>query len=199
MRAQHRNADAGSAHLDIAVHDLARFVEHFHLLFGVAVFGKRIYLRYQIVSQLIGEFRNCRIFFVNQLFVLFQQFVHGSSARARCRLIRGHVNAFDVRDILNGFQRHNHLNGSAIGIGNNVPRTVQCVFGIYFGHHQRNIVVHAERARIVYHNGSVFGNGIGKLQRCSSAGRNKSNVNSLEIVVMFEFFHGNFLTAKSIC
>ncbi|MPM74285.1 hypothetical protein SDC9_121271 [bioreactor metagenome] len=56
------------------------------------------------------------------------------------------MHAFNVRNIFDRFQRHNHLDSSAIGIGNDISRACQRIFGIHFGHHQRNIVVHPESA-----------------------------------------------------
>ena len=198
MRTQRRHTHAGGAHLHVGVHDFARLVVHLHLLFGVAVVGKHIDMRNQIVSELIGKFFDRNRLTVKYFAILLFEFGHGRCAGAAGRLIGGHMHTFDVRQVFDGFQRHHHLNGCAVRIGYDTSRTHFGIFGIHLGHHQRHTIVHAERARIVNHNGAEFGNVGPKLLRHRRAGRHKRDGHAFEIVAMTQFAHHIVVAAECV-
>ena len=65
-------------------------------------------------------------------------------------------------DVLYRLKRNHHHDGSAVWIGDDVPRCIQCIGGIAFRHNQRNVGIHTERAGIVDHYGTVLGYGFGE-------------------------------------
>ena len=108
------------------------------------------------------------------------------------------MHPLDVREGLNGIQGHHHLYGRAVGVSNDSARTHEGVVAIHLRYHQRHIVVHAEGARIVDHDGTVAGNRLGKLLRGTGSGRRKGYVNSLEIVIVLQLLDYNLFTPEGI-
>ena len=135
---------------------------------------------------------------VEQLAILLLQLVHRSRSGTARTLIRRHADALDVAQLLQRLQRHDHHNRRAVRVGDDATRTVQRVLGVALGHHQRHIVVHTERTRIVDHHATVLRNRLGKLLRCSTASRHKRHVDAFEIVVVLQQLHFVFFTTKSV-
>ena len=79
---------------------------------------------------------------------MLEQLVHTFLARAGHGLIGGDDNARDLRGIMQGLQRHDHLRSRAVRVRDDVLlRIAVDRFGVHFGHDQRNVRVHAiERA-----------------------------------------------------
>ena len=198
MGAHHRHSDAGSAYLDVGVHDLACLVVHLHLLLRVTVVGEHIYLGNQVVGQLIGELGDCGLLSFHQLTVLHFQLLHGGSSSPRRGLIGGYMYFLYVGDIFNRLQCYHQLCGGTIGVGDDVAWAVQCILRIHFRYHKRHILIHAESAGVINHDGSMFGDGVGKGHRGAATGRDERDVDSLEVVVMLQFFHDDLLLFECI-
>ena len=145
------------------MHDLASLVEHLHLLLGISVVGEDVYLRDDVVSQLVRELLHLHRLVVHQLAILLLQLCHGSSACARSALVAGDVYALDVAEMLERLQHYNHHDSGAVRVGDDAARTVQSVLGVALGHNQWHVVAHAESRRVVDHHGAVLGDGLGEL------------------------------------
>ena len=106
--------------------------------------------------------------------------------------------ALDMRQVFKGLQGNNHHDCGAVGVGDDAARTYKSILGIAFGHNQRHIIVHAERAGIVYHYGSVLRYGLGKFLAGATSGTCEGNVNALEVVVVLQELHSYFLATESV-
>ena len=199
VAAHHRNADASGAHFDVGVHDLARFVVHLHLFLRISVVGEDIDLGNDVVSQLIGEFLNVRLFAGRECAVLGLEFVHGSLACAGGCLVTGHVHAADVAQLLDGLERHHHHNRGAIGIGNDATGAVEGICGVALGHHEGHVLIHAEGAGIVDHHGTETGDVCRKFARDAGAGAGEGDVDAAKIVgVVAQFANCYVAIAETI-
>ena len=126
------------------MHNFASFVIHLHLLFCVTIIHKYIYLRNKVISQLISKFINSNRLASQHFAILLFQLSHSSSTSTRCRLICRYMHTFDVRQIFNRFQSHNHLNSCTIRVSYDITRTHQSIFSVHFRHYQWHIFVHTE-------------------------------------------------------
>ena len=104
-----------------------------------------------------------------------------------------------VRYLLYGIQRHDHLYGGAVGVGDYVARGVERIAGIDLGDDQRHVRIHTEGARVVDHEGAVFGYGLGELLRGAGACRREGYVHALEGVVMLQELYLDFAAAEGVC
>ena len=78
--------------------------------------------------------------------MLRAQLGHGLRAAAAGRLVGGDMYAAYVRYLLYGIQRHDHLYGGAVGVGDDVARGVERIAGIDLGDDQRHVRIHTEGA-----------------------------------------------------
>ena len=148
------------------MHYLARLVVHFHLLLGVVGVGHHVYLRNDVVGQLMGELLDGRdLSLGHYLAILLLQLGHGGRPGTAGTLIGRHVHATDVTELLDGLQHYDHHNGGTIRVGYDATGALQGIGRIDLGHHQGHIRIHTESTRVVYHHGTVLGDGIGKLLR----------------------------------
>ena len=198
MAAEAGDADAHGTDLAVGVHDFLRLVVHLHLLLRVAVVAEDVNLRNHVESQLIGELLDGGLLAGKYLAVLFVEFCHCRCSGTAGSLIAGYVNALDVRQVLQGLQGHDHHDGGAVGVGYDASRTVECILGVAFGHHEGHILVHAEGAGVVYHHGSVLCDGVGKLLACAASGTGEGNIDALEVVVMLQEFHFYLLAPECV-
>ena len=180
------------------MHNLLCFVVHLHLLLGVTVIGKDIDLRNYVEGQLIGKLLDGWLLACQYLTVLFVELSHGSGTGTACSLIAGNVDAPDVADILQSLQGNNHHDCGTVGVGDDIAGTVQSILGIALGNYQGHILFHTEGAAVIYHHGTVLGNGLGKLLACTASCAGKSDIHTLEVVVMLQQLHFNFLSAEGI-
>ena len=91
------HANTCCAHANVAVHDLASFLHHLHLLASVIVILESIDVRNDIVSELMLEVLHCGLALgSSNLAVLQCEFVHSSQTCATCCLISSHLNILDV-------------------------------------------------------------------------------------------------------
>ena len=51
-------------------------------------------------------------------------------------------------------------------------------------------IVGVRCAGVIDHHSTMFGNGFCKFDRCTATGRNKSNIDSLKVVVMLKLLNG---------
>ncbi len=198
MGAQCRHPHAGRTDPDIRVHDFPRLVEHLHFLFRIAVVREHVHLRNQVERQLVSELLHCRFLARQDLPVLRVQLVHRRGARTAGSLVGRHMYPLDVRQLLDGFQRHHHQNRRAVRVRDDTPRTHERILRIDLRHHQRHLLVHPERAGIVDHHRSVLRDGLRILPGGVPSCRDKGEVDALEIVVMLQQFHRQFLPSESV-
>ena len=151
-----------------------------------------------VVGQLVGELLDLRLTAFGQVGVLPFEFGHRLRPCAAGRLVGGHVHAADVRHALDGLQRHHHLNGGAVGVGDDAARSVERVASVDFGHDQRYVGLHAEGARIVDHQRSVAGDRPGEFARRARSGRREGNVHAAEVVVVSQQLDGDGFPAEHI-
>ena len=178
--------------------DLACLVEHLHFLLGVAVVGEDVDLRNHIVGELIGELVDRNGFALNDLPVLLLKFGHGLRAGAGGRLVAGHMHAAYVREPVDRLEHHDHHDGGAVGVRDYAARAHQSVLRVAFGYHEGNVVIHAERARIVDHHCAVLRYGLREFARSARSRRYEGVVHSLEVVVMLKELHLDLLAAECV-
>ena len=173
-------------------------MEHLHLLLGIAVVGEHVNLGDYVEGQLVCELLHGGLLAGQHLAVLFEQFCHGCGTGTAGSLITGHVDAADVADVLQSLQGHYHHDGGAVGVGYDAAGAVLCVLGIALGHYQGHVLVHAECAGVVYHHGTVLGDGLGKLLARAATGAGEGNVHALEVIVVLEEFHFYLLATEGV-
>ncbi len=138
-------------------------------------------MRYKIVCQLVCEFIHCRTLAPRDLPVLLLQLVDAVRTGAAGRLVGSHMHAPNMRQPLYGRQCNDHLYRRAVGVGDDAARCVESVVGVDFGHHQRHIVVHAERTRIIDHDSAVARDRPGIFARDARTGRDQCDIHTTEI------------------
>ena len=83
---------------------------------------------------------------------LLEQLVHALLARAGNRLIGRDDDALDPGAVVQRLQRHHHLRGRAVGVGDDVLVLVaHDRVGVHLGHDQRHVRVQAVERRVVDH------------------------------------------------
>ncbi len=123
---------------------LPGFIEHLHLLLGIVVIRKDIYLRDNVICELICKLVDCHLFSVHYLTILFLEFCHSLSARTRSRLVTCHMNIGNMGEILYWLKHYDHHDGRAVRVGDNTPRTHKSIGGVTLRHHKRHILIHTE-------------------------------------------------------
>ena len=101
-------------------------------------------------------------------------------------------------DILYRLECHDKLDGRTVRIGNDAAGCIQRILRIDLRHHERHVGIHAERARIVYHQRPVFRNGLLELFGSTAARRYERHIHPLEIVVVAKLLHLHPLAAELI-
>src|SRR3990167_2498687 len=138
-------------HLDgVVAEDLARFPDQLHLFLGVTVGLEVVDVRDQVEGDLHREALRVRGAAGNEVGALLLEFIHGRAAAARHRLVGRHVDALDADLPMDRRERHQHLHGRAIGVGDDAARRIGNRVRIYFAHHQRHVVVVVEGRRVVH-------------------------------------------------
>ena len=103
-------------------------------------------------------------------------------------MISRHDKPLDTRRVVDRLERDDHLNGRAIGVGNNTAVFVTGDFlGIHLGNHQRNIRLHAKNRRVVDdHRARSYGKGR-EFGAHAAAGREQTDVDSFEGILIQHF------------
>ena len=83
-------------------------------------------------------------------------------------------------------------------MGNDATRTYERILGIDFRDDQRHIGILTELAGVVDHHGTVPGDGLRKLSRCTRTGTGESNVNTLEVIIVLEQLHFVILPLEGV-
>lgn len=151
-----------------------------------------------VVGELCREFLDGGFFTTCNLFVLVREFVHCGCPGAACGLVGGYMHAPDGGEVVDGLKRHDHLDGGAVGVADYAAWGVECVVAIDFGHYKWHIIVHAESAGVVNHQGAVLGDGFGKFARGGCTCRGESDVDVAEVVVVPEFLYNIFLPPERV-
>ena len=112
-------------------------------------------------------------------------------------LVGGYLHVLDVREVVQGLECHDHDDGGAVGVGDDVARGDEGVLTVDLGHHQGHIVVHAEGAAVVDHDAAVLGDGGGELAGGPCAHGDEGDVDVLEVVVVLQEFDDVVLAAES--
>ena len=111
MAEKHRDAHAGGIHQDaFVIKNLAGLPDHLHLFPGKAVVLKAIDVGNHVEGNLLREDRGVIAPSVQQLRRLPGEFFDATAARAGDRLVGGHLNAANPCKVVEGLQRHQHLN-----------------------------------------------------------------------------------------
>ena len=98
-----------------------------------------------VEGDLLGEFLARDRLVVVDGAGLLEQLVHGVLARVRDGLIGRDHDALDRRQIMQRLERHDHLDGRAVGIGDDVALAkVGDGMRVDLGHDQRHLGIHAE-------------------------------------------------------
>ncbi len=127
---------------------------------------------------------------------LLLEFLDGLGAGARNRLIGGNHDALDPHLVMDGLQGHQHLDGGAVGVGDDAALLVLGDgVGVDLGHHQGDLGVHAEGAGIVHHHRARGGGGRRELERPVAAGRKERHVDAGE-GVLGQLLNSDLLAAK---
>ena len=145
MAAFHGNAHGGGANGDGRVpQDLAGLVHHLHLFLGIAVGQENVDVREHVLVNGVGEFAAA----ATGTFGL--HLLDAALAGAGDALVGAHHDALDAIDLVQGSEGQYHLDGRAVGVGNDVVLRGEDI-GIDLRHHQRHGGVHAPLGGIVHH------------------------------------------------
>src|SRR3990172_2438597 len=184
MAPEYRHANGGGSDPDgIVFHDLLRLVHHLHLFPGVAVVQKGVDVREAVESDLVRIDLCLDRFEIQERHGLSGEFVYGLFPRAGYGLERGDHDALDLRRVVDRLQDHDHADGGAVRIGDDAVVRGDGM-RIHLGHHERDLRVHAECARVVYHHGARCRSGRGELMAPRSARGKKRNINALEGILL---------------
>ncbi len=104
----------------------------------------------------------------------------------------------DGGEVVGGLKRHDHLDGGAVGVADYAAWGVECVVAIDFGHYKWHIIVHAESAGVVNHQGAVLGDGVGELSRGGGSCRCEGDVDSAEVVVVQQLLYHAFFASEGV-
>ena len=159
MAADHRDADAGAAHLQIRqVQDLAAFVLHLHLLGGIALEGLAADLGDDVIGDLILEHLGLIALALAEGIHLSHQLDGAAGARAADRLIAGGHDALDGTELVQGVDGHQGHDGGAVGVGDDALVPLH-ILRVDLGDHQGHVLIQAEGAGVVHEHGAGLDDG----------------------------------------
>ena len=193
MGASHGDTDAGSADLHIAVHDLARLVVHLQFLLRVVIVAEDVDLGDEVVGELVGELLHLGLFASCDGLDLVIQLGHTTCPSSAGGLIGGYVDTADVAEALDGVQGDDHLDGCAVGVGDDATGADEGIGSIYLRYDERDIILHTEGAGVVDHHGAVLGDRLCILEGYTPTGRDEGHVNILEVIAVLEQAYRIFL------
>ena len=93
---------------------------------------------------------------------------------------------------------HYHLDGGAVGVGDDAARAVLGVGSIDFGYHEGHISIHTESTGVVYHHRAIFRNGLCKFFGGACTGRREGDVHALEVIIVLQEFHLDFFAPEGV-
>ena len=164
MAAFYGHAHGGGAHSDGAVpQDFTGFVHHLHLLLGIAVREEGVYVRQNVQVYPVRKFG------AGAAGAFRFQLLDAPLAGTRDALVGAHHNTLDAIGLMQRRKRQHHLDGGAVGVGDDVVVLREDI-GIDFRDHQRDGRVHAPIGGVVHHVAANFCELRCQLCRCRSAG-----------------------------
>ncbi|MBA7590075.1 hypothetical protein ES708_32177 [subsurface metagenome] len=132
------------------MHYLPCLLHHLPLFLGIGVIQEDIYLRQYIKGYLVGINVGDGVLSLQHLPGLFGKLLNGGGAGARYRLVgNGHDALYGI-DPVQRVERHHHLDGGAVRIGDN-PLMSLNVLRVDLGHYQRHLGFHTEGRAIINH------------------------------------------------
>ena len=145
MADEDRHAHAGRGHLDLRIEDLLGLDHHLPFLLGRAVVEEVVDVRDDVEGDLLGELHRLVGIADEDVAALLEQLVHARLAGAGDRLVGRDDDPLDRRRVVQRLQRHHHLRGRAIRVGDDVLAPIEVDrLGIHLGHDQRHVRVHPE-------------------------------------------------------
>jgi len=91
-----------------------------------------------------------------------------------------------VAETLDGVQGDDHLDGRAVGVGDDATGTHEGIGSIDLRYDERDILLHTEGAGVVDHHGAVLGDRLCVLEGYTPTGRDEGHVNILEVIAVLE-------------
>ena len=136
-------------------------MDHLHFFLGVVIFKENVDVGQAVEGNAVGVGLVFGIAPVEEVAHLALQLFNTLLPGARNRLIGGNNHAPDFGRIVQGLERHHHLDGGAVGIGDDAVMVFQGL-GVDFGHHQGAAVIHAPCGGVVHHDAAGMGRMGGK-------------------------------------
>ena len=159
MADKDRNPHAGGCNFDLGIEDLLGLSDHLPLFLGLPILKKYVDMRDHVERDLLGEFLGRLVIGrVVDRFGLVPQFIHTLFASARYRLIGRDDNALDACAVVQRLERHNHLRGGTVGVGDDVLLGIaHDRIGVHFRHDERHVGVIAIERRVIDHDTARLG------------------------------------------
>ena len=193
MATKDGDADTGCGNLDIVItHDFLGFDNHLPLFLGGIVFQELIDMGNAVEGDLMSESIDSELFAVQELLSLRVQLLHRLGTCTRSSLVGRNNHALDGRNIIERLQSCNHLDGGAIGVGDNAARPSN-VLGVNLGNNQRHIFVHTESTGIVDHHSTGIYDSLAHFLGNACTCAEQRNVDTLER------FGSHLLNSKFTC
>ena len=164
MAHEDRHAHASGRHLDLRIDDLLRLRHHLPLFLGGPVLHEDVDMRDDVERDLLLELvdRHIRRRVVDRL-GLIPKLVDPFLARAADRLVGADDHPLDRRAIVQRLQRHDHLRGRAVGVGDDIAVLHHLDrLRVHLRHDQRNVRLIAIERRVVDHHAARLG-GLGRI------------------------------------
>src|SRR3954452_21894737 len=180
-----RHASAGRRHPDRGLReDLARLVDELQLLVGV-IGPRREGARHgqHVERDLVRVDRGHRnLLSVEHGGRLIVQLLDRALTGAGHRLHRRDHEPLDAYGVLDRLQRHDHLHGRAVRVGDD-PAVALERLGVHLGDDERHVVVHAPARRVVDYHGARLRKARRPLAGRAAPGREQRDVEALDRVL----------------
>src|SRR5262249_17941358 len=182
VAAKNRNTNSGRSDAQRGLaENFAGLVDHLQLFFGVTSIHKGVDVWNTIEGNLLWKLLHLKFLPVIKGGDLLAEFLHRLAAGPGHRLISRHHDPPDARGIVNRLKRHDHLNGRTIGIGNDAAIFVLGnLLRVDFGHHQRDVGLHAKKSRIIHDYRAGIHRNRSELDTYTSPSREKPDIDPFE-------------------
>ena len=195
MAVEHGHAHAGGGHLDRGiVEDLHGLVDHLHFFLGVVVLQEDVDVRQHVEGDAVRIDLVFGLAHVEQVAGLAFQFFQALLAGTGHGLIGGDHHAADAHGVMDGLEGHQHLDGGAVGVGDDALMAFQ-VFGVHFGDDQGAAVVHAPLGGVVHHHTAGMGGMGSEFFGSAAAGGEDGDVDTFEDIFL-QFLHHQLVIAE---
>ncbi len=183
MADEDRHPNAGRGDLDRGVHDLLGLGDHLPFLLGRAVLHEDVDMGNDVEGDLLRVDLGLDLLagHVDAL-GLVPELVHRLLAGAGDGLVGRDDDAGDARPVVDRLQRHHHLRGRAVGVGDDVLAGIaRDRVRVHLGHDQRHLGVVAIERRVVDHDAASLGGDGRVLLRRVRADREEGDVPAGEV------------------